>query len=96
MQSIGCTVYPTILWSDEDSYDFCFDGEPHHSTVCVSSVGTQNNSESRRLFIKGYEKMIEVLQPNTILFYGKIPKECTGNIIHIEPFQERFKEVRNK
>lgn len=97
MQSIGCKVYPTILWSDESSYDFCFDGEPHRSTVCVSSVGTQNNSEARRLFIKGYEKMMEVLEPETILFYGKIPNECTGNIIYIEPTQyKKLKEMGKK
>ena len=93
MQEIGCKVYPTILWSDKDSYDFCFDGEPHHGTVCVSSVGTQNNSVAKKLFIAGYEKMMEVLEPETILFYGKIPKECTGNIVHIEPFQNKFKGV---
>ena len=94
MQEIGCKVYPTILWSDESSYDFCFDGEPKHSTVCVSSVGTQKNPEAKRLFLKGYEKMMEALKPQTILFYGNIPKECSGNIIHIEPFQNRLKGAR--
>ena len=95
MQSIGCKVYPTITWSDERSYDFCFDGEPFASTICVSSVGTQKNKESKRLFIAGYEKMMEVLMPETILFYGDIPKECTGNIVHIEPYHNKFKEMRN-
>lgn len=96
MQTIGCKVYPTILWSDEDSWEWCFDGEPHHGTVCVSSVGTQKNPESRRLFIAGYNRMMEELEPETILFYGNIPKECTGNIIYIEPFQDRFKEMKKK
>lgn len=93
MQEIGCRVYPTILWSDKSSYDFCFDGEPRHATVCVSSVGTQKYSETKRLFLSGYEKMMEVLEPETILFYGIIPKECKGNIIPIKPFQDRFKEM---
>ena len=96
MQDIGCKVYPTILWSDESSYDFCFDGEPCGSTVCVSSVGTQRNPDAKRLFLKGYEKMMEVLEPETILFYGKIPKECEGNIIHIKPFHDKFEEVRKR
>lgn len=94
MQEIGCKVYPTILWSDEESWDWCFDGEPQHSTVCVSSVGTQKNREARRLFLAGYEAMMYVLKPETILFYGNVPKECKGNIVHIEPFQEKFREVR--
>lgn len=93
MQSIGCRVYPTITWSDEKSYDFCFDGEPHGGTVCVSSVGTQRNPEARKLFLRGYERMMEALKPETVLFYGKVPKECGGNIVEIEPFQERLREV---
>ena len=96
MQEIGCRVYPTILWSDEESYEFCFDGEPHGSTVCVSSVGTQKNPEARRLFLSGYDRMMEVLEPKTILFYGKVPKECTGNIVRIEAFQNKFERMRGK
>ena len=96
MQSIGCKVYPTILWSDEDSYDFCFDGEPHHSTVCISSVGTQRDPVAKKLFIAGYEKMMEILEPETILFYGNIPKECTGNSIHSAACQNTFKEMRKR
>lgn len=90
MQSIGCKVYPTISWGDKRSYDFCFDGEPFGSTVCVSSVGTQNNKESRTLFLDGYNKMLDVLEPETILFYGNVPKECKGNIVHLE-FNDRLR-----
>ena len=94
MQSLGCRVYPTISWSDESSYNWCFDGEPHCATVCVSSVGTQMNKETRRLFLSGYERMMEELDPETILFYGQIPPECTGNIVPIKPFQERLRMVK--
>ena len=93
MQSIGCKVYPTIAWSDESSYAWCFDGEPKDSTVCVSSVGTQMNKRSKYLFRKGYDKMLEVIEPNTILFYGQIPNGCEGNIVPIIPYQNKFKEM---
>ena len=93
MQSIGCRVYPSISWSDESSFAWCFDGEPVSATVCVSSVGTQKNKESKHMFLEGYDRMLEVLRPETILFYGKVPPECKGNIIHIEPFQDRLKGV---
>lgn len=89
MQDIGCTVYPTITWSDERSLEWCFDGEPAHSTVCVSSVGVMKKKEDRLLFMRGYDRMLEVLEPETILFYGSIPKECDGNIVEIETFQKR-------
>ena len=96
MQENGIRVYQTISWSDETSYEWCFDGEPHNATVCISSVGTQMYKETRRLFIAGYERMIDELSPETILFYGKIPEECKGNIVHIEPFQNRLKELSIK
>ena len=35
-QMCGIRVIPTISWSDEESYSWCFDGEPKHSTVAVS------------------------------------------------------------
>ena len=95
LQTLGCKVYPTICWSDERSYAFCFDGVPVGGCVCVSSVGTQKHHESKRLFSMGYSAMLERLRPETVIFYGDIPKECKGNIIHILAFQEKFKVVKN-
>ena len=89
MQDIGCRVYPTVTWSDERSLEWCFDGEPAYATVCVSSVGMMKKKEDRILFMRGYDRMLEVLQPETILFYGSVPKECDGNIVMIDPFQKR-------
>lgn len=55
----GMTVYPSVSWSDERSYDWCFDGDPVGGIVAVSSVGTQQNKESKRLFLRGYEEMMK-------------------------------------
>lgn len=96
MQEIGCTVYPTVTWTDEKSYAWCFDGEPWRSTVAVSSVGMMKRKEDYGLFMRGWDKMMEVLEPETILFYGKIPKECDGNIVPIETFQKRRYERHGK
>ena len=38
MQEAGLTVIPTVSWSDERSYEFCFDGLPKNSVLSVSSV----------------------------------------------------------
>jgi len=94
LQENGVKVYPTISWSDEASYKWCFDGEPINATVCISSVGTQKNEESKRLFIRGYDAMIEHLRPVTVIFYGTVPRECKGNIVRITAFQEKFKEAK--
>lgn len=94
LQWKGVKVYPTICWGNKASYDWCFDGEPVGGTVCVSSVGTQKDKSNKLGFLRGYEAMCERLQPETIIFYGKIPSECMGNIVHVEDFGSRLRRVR--
>ena len=93
-QENGIRVIPTICWSNKKSFDWCFDGEPVGGTVAVSSIGTQNNKQAKKLFLAGYEEMIRRLDPQTIIFYGNVPDECRGNIIRIRPFQDKFREVK--
>lgn len=88
----GITVYPTISWSNEKSYDWCFDGEPVGGVVAVSSVGTQKNKESKRLFLIGYEEMMKRLDPAWVIFYGIVPEECDWNVIRVNPEYEKVKE----
>lgn len=94
LQEHGVAVIPTIGWSTPDSYEWCFDGEPAHSIVAVSSVGTQQGKESKMLFLRGYEAMMERLEPETVIFYGKVPEECLGDIVRIRAFSEKFKEAK--
>ena len=84
LQSMGVRVYPTIEWSNKDSYKWCFDGEPKKSCVAVASIGTQKDVEARKLFVYGYDAMLERLQPETVMFWGTVPKECRGNIIRMD------------
>lgn len=95
-QDNGIKVIPTICWSDEESYNWCFDGEPRKSIVAVSSVGTQKSKQSKELFLKGYNKMLERLKPTKILFWGNIPEEIdTKNIQHMGYIMdEKFKQLR--
>lgn len=92
-QSMGYKVIPTIAWSTRDSFKWCFDGEPKNATVAVSSVGTQRSKETKTLFIDGWNEMLDRLKPETVIFYGEIPKECNANIVRIKSYQEKFREV---
>ncbi|MBQ8768823.1 MAG: DUF4417 domain-containing protein [Oscillospiraceae bacterium] len=91
LQEHQVNVIPTISWSTPDSYEWCFDGEPVGATVAVSSVGCMKQKEARGNFIEGYNEMIKRLSPTKILFYGNVPEECTGNIVRIKAFQEKFR-----
>ena len=96
-QWCGLMVIPTISWSDESSFGWCFDGEPEGGTVAVSAVGTQMDDKSRVLFRLGYAEMLKRLHPETVIFYGAVPEECKAdNVIRIAAFQDRLKEIREK
>lgn len=92
-QMHGINVIPTIGWSDRESFEWCFDGEPTQSVVAVSSVGTQNSKERKQLFLDGYMEMVKRLEPTQIIFYGNVPDECKGNIVHIKQFSEKWHEA---
>lgn len=81
-QQRGVKVIPTINWSDESSFDFCFDGYEKKGTVAVSVLGSKHCVNS---FMRGYDKMIEILEPNQILVYGDLKNlNLHGNIKNIK------------
>nr|DAQ24053.1 MAG TPA: protein of unknown function (DUF4417) [Caudoviricetes sp.] len=49
-----------------------------------------NSKKKKELFLSGYNAMIERLHPESIVFYGKVPEECKGNIVRIKAFHDRF------
>ena len=85
-----CTI-PTVCWSNVNSFEWCFCGIPRNSTIAVSSTGTQKSKETKVKFLKGYMKMLEVLEPTKIIFFDDVPQECEGNIVHIENFTHKFR-----
>lgn len=89
-QMHGINVIPTICWSDRDSFEWCFDGEPTQSVVAVSSVGTQNSKEKKQRFLDGYMGMARRLRPKQIIFYGEVPEECEGNIVKVGAFGNKW------
>ena len=92
-QSMGMTVIPTISWSTQESFSWCFDGEPVGAVVAISSIGTQNSKERRQIFLEGYEAMLDRLRPESILFYGQVPPECRHNIVRVKSFSEEMREA---
>ena len=80
MQRAGCRVIPTVSWAYVDSFDYCFEGIIPGSVVAVSTVGTMYSQECRKIFLRGFEAMIEKLNPDKIIIYGKVPDELkSGN-----------------
>lgn len=80
-QQHGLTVIPTVTWSTEESYELCFSGIEKTSIVAVSTVGTGRNE---KMFMKGYNEMLRVLQPDYIYCYGKPFDNMLGDVIYIK------------
>lgn len=95
-QELGFSVIPTISWSDESSFEWCFDGEPQNSIIAIGTAGTQQNKKTRAAFERGYNAMLKRLNPTKILVFGKLPDNLSGNICHIGDLaKERFMKGGN-
>lgn len=92
-QSYGIKVIPTMGWGTKKSFSWCFDGEPQNATVIVSSIGWGKEKDISG-FMRGYDAMLEKLNPSKILFYGQVFDECEGNIEKIAPFYNIVAERR--
>lgn len=77
-QNKGKIVIPTVSWSDERSFEFCFDGIERGSVVAISTHGNRNVKEE---FMKGYYELLKKINPCCIICYGKPFAEMKGNII---------------
>lgn len=66
-QQHGIKVIPSAIWSDENSYDWCFGGMPKNDVVCISAVGCMKESTNKILFYKGLSECMNQLQPKIVL-----------------------------
>ena len=88
----GLNVIPDVVWGDEESFNYCFEGIPKSSTVAISTVGVKNdkfwNGKEGEMFRAGYNEMMKRLEPTTVLFYGDMIDGLEGNIIRCPSFYE--------
>lgn len=85
-QSKGLTVIPTISWGLAQSFDFCFEGVEQNATVAVGMIGCKRNKLG---FMRGYDAMLEKLNPSKILCFGTPFEEMEGNIITVDYMKSR-------
>lgn len=81
MQREGIPIVPNVRWGDERTYAFAFEGLPQGGTVAVSTVGSLRKKVDREFFKAGLARMVDVLQPETIVNYGHAPDEVFGEYV---------------
>lgn len=95
LQENNVPVVPVATWSDEDSYLYCFDGLPKNSSIAISTVGTWRK-ENRVMFVNGFNKMIEVLNPSFLCIYGEtMPLDFENFNIPLKYYLSDWKKKRD-
>ena len=91
-QKLGLEVIPNVSWSDESSYDWCFDGLPKNSILAVSTNGVLKDKVAKAMFIAGFREMKRRLQPIKVVMVGSVPKELEDepNLIKFESYSSLF------
>ena len=85
-QSKGLTVFPSICWGTARSFEFCFDGVEKGSTVAVGMIGSKREKTA---FMRGYNAMLERIEPTAIIIFGTPFPEMQGNIISVDYLESR-------
>lgn len=96
----GIPVIPNVRWAGTRSFDFCFNGLPHNSTVAVGTNGCLRNADDRIMFQTGLDEMCSRLSPHTILVYGPAPENMFGkhtqNGIQVIQYPSEMRRVHEK
>lgn len=90
-QKNGMSVIPTISWGQASSFQYCFDGIEKHCIVAIGMIGCKHGRVS---FMRGYNQMLEAIEPEAIVCLGTPFPEMEGNIISVDYISSR-KVVRN-
>ena len=75
LQMHGMKVIPNIRWGLDESFNFCFDGVPEHSIVAISTHACLKHEDQRSSVKRGLYAMMEVLEPETVIVHGAMPKD---------------------
>lgn len=87
LQTQGLYVIPNIRWGDERTYTtsvlpekVAFLGVEKHSIVSIGSYGCIRGKENKYHFRAGLEAMLEELEPQIVLVYGRMPKSIFAGL----------------
>lgn len=69
-QRCGFKVIPTASWGDVNSFKYCFDGLPEHSTIAVCGIGHDQCRSANTLWHLGIARLVEKKKPMMLIVYG--------------------------
>jgi hypothetical protein len=94
-QAKGITVLPTISWSDEYSFAYCFSGVEKKSSVAISTIGIKDD-DADDLFRHGYQALLKAIDPEVIYIYGNELSGLSGEVVYFQSFARQSLDRRIK
>ncbi|MBR6136425.1 MAG: DUF4417 domain-containing protein [Clostridia bacterium] len=94
----GIPVISNVRWGTEETWRYCFDGNPKESMLALGTVASGIQLlKNRPLFEAGLFRMVEILKPHTLVVYGSADYHCFDTIrnqgVHIVPFPSKTSEA---
>lgn len=75
MQKCDLSIIPNVSWSDEESFDWAFDGIPENSDLFVTSQGCMGKDYvCKQSFLNGMHELVIRKKPRRIFVYGRFPE----------------------
>lgn len=94
LQNNGVKVIPNIRYGDKRTYRICCNGICKHSVIAVGSHGNLKNLMDRKVFLEGFDVVVNTLKPVAVVIYGAAPdkyfKKYKVAGIHIIQFDSDF------
>lgn len=93
LQKQGLYVVPNIRWGDERTYSTCilpekaaFLGVEKHSIVSIGTYGCIQGGNNQHHFRNGLIAMLEALEPEIVLVYGRMPDSIFHGLMNATRF----------
>ena len=90
----GVEVIPNVRWGDERTFDTACLGVEPNKTIAVGTHGCIKTIEGKRMFIAGFDYVVNKLTPQKVVVYGRMPDKifCLARMYGIEliPFESEF------
>lgn len=100
LQENGVEVIPNVRWGDERTFETACLGVESGKTIAVGTHGCIKTVEGKKMFIAGFDYVINRLKPKTVLVYGRMPDKIFNMArmygIELIAFESEFSLSRKK
>lgn len=89
LQENGIEVIPNVRWGDERTFEIACSGVESCKTIAVGTHGCIKTAESKKMFIAGFDYVINRLKPKTVIVYGRMPDKifCLAKMYGVKLIQ---------